>query len=218
MEATTRNYDDWIGHDVYDAEGDKIGEIRDIFYDDVTQRPEWLAVKTGLFGGANTFVPIQGSTRYGDEDLQVTYTKDFIKAAPNMDADGSLTPMQEQELWQYYEYDYATTTKKENYGYTKNWDRNRVDKDYNTGWRQDWKRGDHGPVIDQRTDQSEVVAEATVRNEQVSKTEQPETVRLRKYQWTENVPVQHEEVRVEGQSAGQSRGATQTQTRPSRDA
>lgn len=195
---STRNYDAWIGHDVYDADGDKVGEIDDIFYDDVTQRPEWLAVKTGLFGSKRTFVPIQGSSRYGDEDLQVGFTKDFIKEAPGIDPEGSLTSDEEQMLWTHYGYDYDARTKNVQYGYGKSHGTNRIDKDYDARWSE--QRGER---------RGEVVAEATATNETVTKQAQPETVRLRKYQWTEQVPVQREEVRVEGESRGQ----TQTRSR-----
>ena len=64
MEPVTRTYDGWIGRDAYDADGDKIGEITDIYYDDETGRPEWVAVKTGLFGTKHSFVPIHGSSVY----------------------------------------------------------------------------------------------------------------------------------------------------------
>ena len=193
----SRSYDAWIGHDVYDSEGDKIGEITDLYYDDITGRPEWLEVKTGMVGGKR-FVPIQGATRYSggddehDDDLQVDYSEDFIKDAPKISSDGDhLTPDEEQDLWSYYGYDYTTKTKTSGYGYGKDYGKLRPDLDYSGARfnrdRRAWE-----------DEQGEVIAEATATNEQVTKTQQPETVRLRKYRWTENVPVQHEEVRVEG--------------------
>ena len=113
MEPDTRTYDGWIGRDAYDVDGDKIGEITDIYYDDETGRPEWVAVKTGLFGTKHSFVPIHGSSVYraDDEsgDLQVAFDKDMVKDAPRIDDDEHLDPDQERELWSYYGYDYATT-------------------------------------------------------------------------------------------------------------
>ena len=38
-----RDYDAWIGYDAYDRNGDKVGGIDQIFYDDATGRPEWVA-------------------------------------------------------------------------------------------------------------------------------------------------------------------------------
>jgi uncharacterized protein (TIGR02271 family) len=193
MDPATRSYDAWIGHDVYDVDGDKIGEITDIYYDDVTQRPEWLTVKTGLFGSKKTFVPLQGSTRHGenDDDLQVAFDKDFIKDAPKVDVDEHLTPEQEAELWQYYGYDYASTDKT-HHGYGKEYTKARADKDLATNWRQDWQEG-------RGTDSGMTRSEEELRVQK--QRQETGRVRLRKYVTTEQqqvtVPVQKETVRVE---------------------
>ena len=47
MEPTTRTYDEWIGRNAVDSDGDKIGEIKDIYYDDVSGRPEWVRCRPG---------------------------------------------------------------------------------------------------------------------------------------------------------------------------
>ena len=47
---TNSSYEGWVGTDAYDVNGDKIGGIDAIYYDDQTGRPEWLAVRTGFFG------------------------------------------------------------------------------------------------------------------------------------------------------------------------
>ena len=39
-------------------DGDKIGTIDDIYLDEQTGKPEWLAVRTGLFGSHVSFVPL----------------------------------------------------------------------------------------------------------------------------------------------------------------
>lgn len=193
-----RTYDQWIGRDVYDRDDNKVGEIKDIFYDDVTGRPEWLAVKTGLFGNRVNFVPIAGAeirhdTEHPDDSsLRVGYDKATIKDAPNVDdADDHLTAAEEQDLYRHYSFDYTNQTAEGTYG--DNYGKLRPDVDYQSARynRQTQSWGDD------RGEGGEVVAEATAVNEQVAKTAQPETVRLRKYQWTEQVPVQREEVRVE---------------------
>lgn len=189
-----RSYDAWIGHDVYDIDGDKIGEISGIFYDDVTQRPEWLTVKTGLFGTKTTFVPLQGSKRYGeaDDDLQVSYDKDLIKGAPKVDVDEHLTPEQEAELWQYYGYDYASTDKS-HHGYGKTYTNERADKGFVTNWRDDWAQQRAGK--DRGMTRSEEELRVQKQRQETGR------VRLRKYVTTEQqqvtVPVQKETVRVE---------------------
>ena len=117
MKPVDRTYDGWIGRDAYDADGDKVGEIADIYYDDATGRPEWLALKTGLFGMKQTFVPIHGSQPSGDSDLRLAFAKDLIKDAPRVDPEGHLSPDEERELWSHYGYDYADMTAKKDYGY-----------------------------------------------------------------------------------------------------
>lgn len=203
-----QTYDQWIGQDVYDCDDDKIGEIAHVFYDDVTGRPEWIAVKTGMFGSRLSFVPIAGAEIRADTDhpddanLRVGYPKAMIKDAPNVDdADDHLTAVEEQDLYRHYGFAYEDRTAAGTYG--ANYGRLRPDVDYKAARynrdRRTWENeGDKG---------GEVVAEATAVNEEVTKTAQPETVRLRKYRHTEMVPVQREEVRVEqepGDKTGRS--------------
>jgi uncharacterized protein (TIGR02271 family) len=194
MESATSTYDGWIGRDAYDAGGDRVGEITDIYYDDATGRPEWVAVKTGLFGTKRTFVPIHGSQPYGEGDLRLAFDKDIIKDAPRVDPEGHLSPEEERELWTHYGYDYADMTAAKEYGYGKAYGTVRADEGY------DWRRGDtraRGTTDDTVTRSEEELHVAKGR------TERKETgkVRLRKYVVTENVkmdvPVTREEVRVE---------------------
>lgn len=81
--------------------GDKLGAIGQIYLDDASGAPNWVTVKTGLFGSFETFVPV-GTARLDGDDLVVSYTKDLIKAAPRVDADGSLSPQEEQTLYRHY--------------------------------------------------------------------------------------------------------------------
>ena len=205
MQNPTHTYDGWVGRNAYDNTGEKIGEITDIFYDDRTGRPEWVTVKTGLFKGS-TFVPIHGSQIHdgGDEDdedsLRLAFPKDMIKDAPRVDTDSDhLDPAEEQELWAYYGYDYDADPKLKTYGYGTNYTKNRADKDYEFAPPTRSQVGAIGNVgTDRRVEErGEVEGEVTIHNEEARVVSQPETVRLRKYQRTEMVPVTKEEVRVE---------------------
>jgi PRC-barrel domain len=137
-DSGNRNYDSWIGHHAYDVNGDKIGKIDHLFYDDRSQRPEWLAVNTGLFGTKTTFIPINGSQVFERDDLQVPFTKDFVKGAPRVDVDEMMSHPQEQELWSYYGYDYAATSDADRYGYGPTYMQARADQDFASGWESDW--------------------------------------------------------------------------------
>jgi PRC-barrel domain len=213
---TNQSYDAWVGHDAYDNQGEKIGEITDIFYDDRTGRPEWITVKAGMFKG-NTFVPIHGSQVVRDPDgaddnLRLSFSKDMIKDAPRVDADSEhLTPTEEQELWSYYGYDYNADPKLKTHGYGTDYTKNRADRDFQ------FNRFDREQ--NQWRDMGEEEA-VTIRNQEAQVVDQPETVRLRKYQRTEMVPVTKEEVRVERSTdmpdsviEDERRRSRQTQTR-----
>lgn len=89
------------GLTAYDQAGDKIGSVKQVYLDDQTNRPEWVTVKTGLFGMKESFVPLAGARREGD-DLKVATTKDVVKEAPRVDADQHLDPSQEGELYAHY--------------------------------------------------------------------------------------------------------------------
>src|SRR5688500_1103405 len=87
-----------IGQDVYDQSGDKIGSAAEVYLDDETGQPEWVTVRTGLFGTKESFVPIRDAD-VTDDGLRVPVSKDRVKDAPKIDAEGHLSPEEEQELY-----------------------------------------------------------------------------------------------------------------------
>src|SRR4051812_29987591 len=97
----TDTLDRVIGADVIDADGDKIGTAPEVFLDDQSGNPEWVTVKTGLFGTKETFVPIRDADITGN-GLRVPVSKAAVKDAPKIDTDGHLSPQEEQELYRYY--------------------------------------------------------------------------------------------------------------------
>lgn len=96
------------GGTVVGTDGDKIGKVSQVFLDDATGNPEWVTVTTGLFGTAESFIPLnQGSVR-GDE-IVVPYDKAKVKGAPRVeDSNGHLSESEEAELYRYYGLDYST--------------------------------------------------------------------------------------------------------------
>jgi uncharacterized protein (TIGR02271 family) len=92
---------EWIGHTVVDDGGSKIGAIDEIYLDDASGQPEWVAIRTGWFGRKLSFAPIAGATARGD-DLCLPYSKDVVKGAPKVDPDGHLDVSEEDELYRYY--------------------------------------------------------------------------------------------------------------------
>src|SRR5690554_4985408 len=93
---------------VVGPDGDKIGTVGTLYLDDDTGRPDWVTVKTGLFGTSETFVPLEGATLSGDT-MTVPHTKDKVKDAPRVDAEQHLDRDEEADLYRYYGLDYGTT-------------------------------------------------------------------------------------------------------------
>lgn len=176
-DTTQSTWNDWIGADVVDETGDKIGSLDNIYMDRATGEPEWLSVKTGMFGNKSSFVPIAGAGADG-EDLRVPYAKDLVKDAPNVDEeDGYLAPEEEQRLYQHYGRDYQA------------WDDTQTDTTGDVG------HDTSGPDTDSAMTRSEEELQVGTRSVEAGR------VRLRKYVVTENVtttvPVRKERVRLE---------------------
>ncbi|GAA1349856.1 PRC and DUF2382 domain-containing protein [Falsarthrobacter nasiphocae] len=89
------------GSTVFGNDGEKIGKIGEVYLDDQTNEPTFATVNTGLFGLKETFVPLDRAQETAD-GLTVPFSKDFIKDAPNVDADGNLSPEEEQRIYDYY--------------------------------------------------------------------------------------------------------------------
>lgn len=176
---------------VVSSDGNKIGSIGQVYADDDNGQPTWVTVKTGLFGTSESFVPLEGARIEGN-DVVVPYTKDHVKDAPRVDADGHLEPSEEGRLYSHYElaggnktYTDATAGRDaENRG-AEHADAGRGTLDHDTS----------GPTTEDAMTRSEERLNVGTESEAAGR------VRLRKYVTTENVtqtvPVQREEVRLE---------------------
>ncbi len=166
-----------LGGTVIGSDGQKIGKVAQLYLDNQTGEPEWVTVKTGLFGSAESFAPLaQAETR--DGDVHVPFDKDLVKNAPQVEADGALSPDEEAELYRYY-------------GYTQ---QDVQPEDGQTG-NETVGRDTSGPTTDDAMTRSEEQLNVGTERRESGR------ARLRKYVVTENVtqtvPVSHEEVRVE---------------------
>jgi uncharacterized protein (TIGR02271 family) len=227
MGITTDQIDGITNGNVVSTNGDKIGGIGQVYLDDNTGEPNWVTVKTGLFGTSESFVPLDGADLRGG-DIVVKYDKATIKDAPRVDADGSISPEEEDALYSYYglggtsagyttdtDRDYATTgttgtdrdytatgTTDTDYATTGN-----VDLDDNT--RGTKGRDVSGPETDDAMTLSEERVEVGTQRREAGR------ARLRKYVVTENVtktvPVEREEVRIEREPITEAnRGAAES--------
>lgn len=99
--STTQELERTIGRDVYDVEGQKVGTAAHLYASDVSGVPEWVTVKTGLFGSKESFVPLTGA--HAEKDgLHVGAHKDVIKDAPRIDDNGHLSEAEAAELYRHY--------------------------------------------------------------------------------------------------------------------
>lgn len=91
-----------IGHRLLDREGSSVGKIGQVFFDDQTDVPTWITVRTGLFGTNENFVPLKGAQIVDGGDLQVPYGRDVIKEAPSFDIDQHISVQQEDLVYAHY--------------------------------------------------------------------------------------------------------------------
>jgi uncharacterized protein (TIGR02271 family) len=178
------------GLQLIDRDGSKVGKIDEIYLDEQTGQPEWLAVNTGLFGTNVSFVPLAQATNEGDA-VRVPYEKSQIKDSPNASADGQLSQEEEQRLYSHYGMEYGE------HHSDSGLPEGRFDESTRTT---DTDRGTvghdtSGPTTDDAMTRSEEELKVGTAKRESGR------ARLRKYVVTENVtqtvPVQREEVRVE---------------------
>ena len=182
-----------IGQDVYDESGEKIGSAAEVYLDDETGQPEWVTVRTGMFGTKESFVPIRNAD-LTDDGVRVPVSKGKVKDAPKIDTDGHLSPQEEQELYRYYGMGAGTdtaqsmTTTETTTGMAGT---GRTDTDTRGAVGHDTS----GPTTDNAMTLSEERLDVGTRSEETGR------ARLRKFVVTENVtqtvPTSHEEVRLE---------------------
>ena len=191
----TETLDRVIGKDVYDEAGQKIGSAGEVYLDDETGQPEWVTVRTGMFGTKESFVPIRDADLTND-GLRVPVSKDRVKDAPKIDTDGHLSPQEEQELYRYYGMGPGTTGRTDRTDTTTGtagMAAGGVDTDTNRHGTVG--RDTSGPTTDDAMTRSEERMTVGTTSEETGR------ARLRKYVVNENVtqtvPVTHEEVRVE---------------------
>jgi uncharacterized protein (TIGR02271 family) len=172
----TQTIAEWRGQELLGNDDEKIGTIEEIYVDNQTSQPEWALVKTGLFGGKGTFVPLQ-QARPDQDGVRVPFEKAHVKDAPNIDPDGELSQSEERTLYEHYGLGYGESDSGSGNG------------------GETVGRDTSGPTTDDAMTRSEEELNVGTQSRETGR------ARLRKYVVTEDVqttvPVQREEVRVE---------------------
>jgi uncharacterized protein (TIGR02271 family) len=180
------------GAPVYGSDGEKLGKVHSIYYDNDTNKPEWAAVKSGLFGGHVSLVPLnQGSWDGGT--LTVPFDKESLTNAPHHDPDREISRTDEEELYRHY----GISTDRPGAPLAVG------QQDPRAGDQRRDRAGETG--IQGRDTSGPTTDEAMTRSEEQlhvgTETREAGRARLRKHIVTENVsttvPVSHEEVTLE---------------------
>ncbi len=213
--AKTMQPQELIDSAVVDPTGNKLGKVGNVYLADATHQPEWITVKTGLFGTKESFVPLSGA--HADKDgVHVRVDKEAVSDAPRIDADGHLSVEESAQLYKHYGLPMPRTSPDGRMD-DKAQDRGRAGMDTagaGKGAMGGAGRGKSGMDADAGKKNRDAEHTMTRSEERLNVgTEQVETghVRLRKYVVTEEqqitVPVSHEEVRIEREPITNARGA-----------
>jgi uncharacterized protein (TIGR02271 family) len=99
-----RDHVDWVGLEVVDRAGDRVGWVRDVFVDDETGHPVWLAVATGRLERHLSFVPVEGAGT-NDSRVMIDWDRATVKDSPRAGPEGEeyLSPEEVGELSSYYQ-------------------------------------------------------------------------------------------------------------------
>src|ERR1700735_4879258 len=93
---------EWRGHDVVDADGDKIGELEAVYVDTGTDLPSFGTVRVGLPTRHRLVFVALDRAAVGPGYLQVSYDKKQVKDAPSIGTDGELPAGDEEAIFKHY--------------------------------------------------------------------------------------------------------------------
>jgi hypothetical protein len=95
--ANVERIEDWLGQDVIDPGGQKLGRLDEIYYDADSGEPVFVAVKSGLLGRHSQLVPVHGAT-VGRDHFRVAYTQELVAQAEQRSGDASVGDEDVQRL------------------------------------------------------------------------------------------------------------------------
>jgi hypothetical protein len=98
---TTEVIDRIIGADALDVQDDRIGEVSQVYIDELTDRPTWVSVRLGLLSGAEVLVPLENA-EWDERSLRVDVDRRIARDAPRKEMDEPLTVGEEERLNTHY--------------------------------------------------------------------------------------------------------------------
>ncbi|MEP1124067.1 MAG: PRC-barrel domain-containing protein [Ilumatobacter sp.] len=91
----------YTGHEVIGSDGETVGKVTDVVYDDTTNQPTWLVVKPG-FLRAEHYAPVEGSYTTEDGNIVLPFDKQWLKAAPVASGDHVMDSGLQRDLVHHY--------------------------------------------------------------------------------------------------------------------
>ena len=96
------------GLDVYDNEGNEIGDVKDLYVDEAERKVRFLNIKAGGFlgiGEKQFMLPVEAVTDVGDDRVTIEQGKERVMESPPFDTD-LVRPAADyqRDLYNYYGY------------------------------------------------------------------------------------------------------------------
>jgi len=92
---------EFIGHEVLDEHGLRLGTVTDVVDSPQDGHPEFLVVDPGLIRPAH-YVPVEGSYHTNEGQVVVPWDKHWVKTAPRASGDHKPSEHDRQELLRHY--------------------------------------------------------------------------------------------------------------------
>jgi hypothetical protein len=100
MQPNESQFSGVVGESVLDGEGRRVGKVVGTASRPDTLEPEWLVVRTSMFG-KQRLVPVDGASEDGGT-VHVGFSKEAILSAPTPDIPTSLAANERQALVEHY--------------------------------------------------------------------------------------------------------------------
>jgi hypothetical protein len=101
MSSHTPDSESWVGQRLTDGDHHRVGTIEEVYYDEQSDEPIWMVVKTGWRGARRAFVPAASTTRER-AGIVTIYPKHQIEEAPRIDAVDELPDAELRLLYSHY--------------------------------------------------------------------------------------------------------------------
>lgn len=97
-----------VGMHVIGRNGVTLGVVEDVYVDLRSGRPQWAAIRSGLFGTEVSLIPLTGA-QHDDWLLRIPYGTQEMKDAPHRTSGIMMSHKEEANLFRYYGVSYDST-------------------------------------------------------------------------------------------------------------